>query len=77
MTGILKGTGQVVRTKCENGLGRFIIEDGKNRRAMIFELKRAATYAELDARAIEALARIVESSYSVATVPEEKQGMQP
>ena len=72
MTGILKGAGLVVRTNRENGLGRsdILIEDGKNRRAMIFELKRAATYAELDAKASEALAQIAEKKYSTGLPPQ-------
>lgn len=78
MTGLLRGAGFVIKTNRESGLGRpdIIIEDGKNKRALIFELKRAATYEELDAKASEGLAQIKEKQYAIGLSPQIKTVLQ-
>ena len=78
MTGLLRGAGFVIKSNRESGLGRpdIIIEDGKNKRALIFELKRAATYEELDAKASEGLAQIKEKQYAIGLSPQIKTVLQ-
>lgn len=72
LTGILRGADLLVRSNREAGLGRsdITVEDGKNRRGMIFELKRAASYADLENRTSEALAQIVAKKYATGLPPQ-------
>ena len=71
MTGLLRGAGLAVRSNREQGLGRadIIIEDGRNKRGVIIELKHAQEYEELEAKAEEGLRQIEERNYAAGLGP--------
>ena len=72
LAGVLRGAGLALKTERERGLGRadIVIEDGRNRRAIIIELKYAKEYADLDARAAEALQQIEDRNYAAGLEPQ-------
>lgn len=72
VAGLLRGAGFAVKSNRENGLGRadLAVEDGKNKRALIIELKRAAKYDELDRMAAEALEQIEKRKYAAELQPQ-------
>ena len=71
MTGLLRGAGLAISSNRENGLGRtdIAIVDGRNKRAVIIELKYVKEYEDLEARAGEALAQIEEKKYAAGLPP--------
>ena len=71
VAGLLCGAGLAVKSNRENGLGRsdLAAEDGKNKRALIIELKRSAKYEELDRMAAEALEQIENRKYAAELQP--------
>ena len=71
MTGLLHGAGLAISSNRENGLGRtdIAIVDGRNKRAVIIELKYAKEYEDLEAWAEEALAQIDEKKYAAGLPP--------
>ena len=71
MAGLLRGAGFALGSNRENGLGRtdIAIIDGRNKRAVIIELKYAKEYGDLEARAEEALAQIEEKKYAAGLPP--------
>ena len=71
MTGLLRGAGLAISSNRENGLERtdIAIVDGRNKRAVIIELKYAKEYEDLEARAEEALAQIEEKKYAAGLPP--------
>ena len=72
LTGLLRGAGLVIKSNRESGLGRsdILVEDGKNKRALIFELKRAETYEELRDNVTKALAQINKKKYTFGLAPQ-------
>ena len=71
MTGLLRGADLAISSNRENGLGRtdIAIVDGRNKRAVIIELKYSKEYEDLEARADEALAQIEEKKYAAGLPP--------
>ena len=71
MAGLFVGLGYSVDSNKESGLGRFDIRvrDRKNRRAMIFEVKKADSAARMGASCDEALKQIVDKGYAKAIEP--------
>ncbi len=71
MAGIFVGLGYSVESNKESGLGRFDIraKDRKNRRALIIEVKKADSAAQMDAACNEALKQIVDKGYAKAIEP--------
>ena len=71
MAGLLRGAGFVLGSNRESGLGRtdIAIVDGRNKRAVIIELKYAKEYGDLESRAEEALVQIEEKKYAAGLPP--------
>ncbi|MBR4164052.1 MAG: AAA family ATPase [Solobacterium sp.] len=71
MTGLFVGLGYSVDSNKESGLGRFDIrvKDRKNRRAMIFEVKKAINKAQMEKACDEAIDQIVEKGYAATIAP--------
>ncbi|MBQ7502445.1 AAA family ATPase [bacterium] len=71
MTGLLRGVGLYVKSNRESGLGRsdIVVEDGRNKRAIIIELKLAPAYDQLEAKAEEGLRQIEERRYEAGLEP--------
>ena len=71
MAGLLRGAGFVLGSNRESGLGRtdIAIVDGRNKRAVIIELKYAKEYGDLESRAEEALVQIEEKKYAADLPP--------
>ena len=71
MAGLLRGAGFALGSNRESGLGRsdIAIIDGRNKRAVIIELKYAHEYEELEKKAGEALAQIEEKKYAAGLPP--------
>ena len=74
LSGLIRGAGIAIKSNREQGLGRtdIVIEDGRNKRAIIFELKKADKYEELDKKADEALVQIEEKKYAAGLSPQIK-----
>ena len=71
MVGLFVGLGYSVDFNKESGLGRFDIrvKDRRNRRAMIFEVKKADSAARMDTACNEALKQIVDKEYARTIEP--------
>ena len=71
MAGLFVGLGYSVDSNKESGLGRFDIrvKDRKNHRAMIFEVKKAESTAQMDAACDEALKQIEDKEYAKTIEP--------
>ncbi|MBO4311367.1 MAG: PD-(D/E)XK nuclease domain-containing protein, partial [Desulfovibrionaceae bacterium] len=71
MAGLLRGAGFALDSNRETGRGRsdIAIVDGRNKRAVIIELKYAHEYEELEKKAGEALAQIEEKKYAAGLPP--------
>ena len=71
MAGLFVGLGYSVDSNKESGLGRFDIrvKDRKNRRVMIFEVKKAESAARMDTACDEAIQQIVEKGYAKTIEP--------
>lgn len=71
MAGLFVGLGYSVDSNKESGLGRFDIRvrDRRNRRAMIFEVKKADSAARMGAACDEALKQIVDKGYAKTIEP--------
>ena len=71
LAGLLSGIGFDLESNQEHGLGRtdITIEDGLYDRAMIFELKKAGKYEELDNMAEAALEQIEDKKYAAGLSP--------
>ena len=71
MAGLFVGLGYSVDSNKESGLGRFDIraKDRKNRRALIIEVKKADSTAQMDAACDEAIKQILDKGYAKAIVP--------
>ena len=71
MAGLLRGAGFALGSNRESGLGRsdIAIVDGRNKRAVIIELKYAKEYQDLETKAEEALAQIEEKKYAAGLPP--------
>jgi len=66
MAGLFVGLGYSVESNKESGLGRFDIRvrDRRNRRALIFEVKKADSMARMEAACDEALKQITDRGYA-------------
>jgi len=71
MAGLFVGLGYSVDSNKESGLGRFDIraKDRKNRRAMILEVKKAESAAQMNAACDEALKQITNKGYARTIEP--------
>ncbi len=71
MVGLFVGLGYSVESNKESGLGRFDIraKDRRNRRAMILEVKKADSAAQMDAACDEALRQIANKEYAKTIEP--------
>ena len=71
MAGLFVGLGYSVDSNKESGLGRFDIrvKDRKNRRIMIFEVKKADTADRMNAACDEAIQQIVDKGYAKTIEP--------
>ena len=71
LTGLIRGAGMAIKSNREQGLGRtdIVIEDGRNKRALIFEIKIAGKYELLEQKADEALAQIEDRKYASGLSP--------
>ena len=71
MAGLFVGLGYSVDSNKESGLGRFDIRvrDRKNRRIMIFEVKKADSASQMDSACDEALRQIVDKGYAGTIEP--------
>jgi len=71
MVGLFVGLGYSVESNKESGLGRFDIraKDRRNRRAMILEVKKADSAAQMDAACDEALWQIADKEYAKTIEP--------
>ena len=71
MVGLFVGLGYSVESNKESGLGRFDIraKDRRNRRAMILEVKKADSAAQMDAACDEALWQIADKGYAKTIEP--------
>ena len=71
MAGLFVGLGYAVDSNKESGLGRFDIRvrDRKNRRAIIFEVKKAGSASQMDSACDEALRQIVDKGYAGTIEP--------
>ena len=74
LAGLIRGAGLAIKSNREHGLGRtdIVIEDGRNRRAIIIEIKKADAFNDLDHKADEALAQIDEKNYVAGLSPQIK-----
>ncbi len=65
MVGILSFAGYKLKSSDEEGEGRpdIVLRDERNGRAIVMEIKRAATFKEMDAKCDEALMQIGEKRY--------------
>ena len=72
LAGILRGAGLVLQSNRESGLGRtdILIEDGQKKRALIIELKHAASYEQLRQQAENALSQIDQKAYAKGLPPQ-------
>ncbi len=66
VAGIIRGAGLTIRSNRESGLGRtdIVVEDKWNHRAIIIELKKAATPDDLEKKTDEALKQIEDRKYA-------------
>ncbi|MCR5815189.1 MAG: ATP-binding protein [Desulfovibrio sp.] len=71
LAGLLRGVGLNAQSNDEHGLGRpdIVIEDGRNRQAIIIELKIAEEFTQLEKKASEGLSQILERRYAAGLQP--------
>ena len=71
MAGLFVGLGYSVNSNKESGLGRFDIrvKERKNRRIMIFEVKKADTADRMNEACDEAIQQILDKGYAKMIEP--------